>query len=206
MGSTAKNIQKKIMNMQEFIFATNNANKVAEIKSVLNNRISVISLQEAGINQEIAEPWETFRDNAKEKVTVINQLTGQNCFSEDSGLEVEALHGTPGVQSARYAGDHATASDNISKLLAAMQGIENRTAQFKTVIALFQDETIYYFEGICKGQILKIPIGNSGFGYDPVFTPDGAAGKSFAEMTMEEKNKYSHRKKAVELLAKHLIQ
>lgn len=189
-----------------YIFATNNAHKVAEIKSVLNNLISIISLLEAGIRQEIPEPWETFRENALEKVTVIHQLTGLNCFSEDSGLEVEALHGTPGVHSSRYAGEHATASDNISKLLAAMKDMQNRVAQFKTVIALYQDGIIHYFEGICKGQILEAPIGNSGFGYDPIFTPDGAAGKSFAQMSMEEKNIYSHRKKAVELLIRHLKQ
>lgn len=188
-----------------YIFATNNAHKVAEIKSVLNNRITIISLQDAGITQEIAEPWHTFRENALEKVTVIHKLTGANCFSEDSGLEVSALNGQPGVHSARYAGENANASENIRKLLTAMQGIQNRTAQFKTVIALLEHGTIHYFEGICQGQILEVPVGNSGFGYDPIFTPDGAQGKSFAAMTMEEKNCYSHRKKAVELLVQHLM-
>ncbi len=188
-----------------YIFATNNAHKVAEIKAVLNNRIAIVSLQEAGILQDIPEPWNSFHENALEKITVIHKLTRSNCFSEDTGLEVDVLDGAPGVKSARYAGEHASAADNISKLLAALQFATNRKARFITVIALHEEGQIHYFEGICEGQILQEPTGNGGFGYDPIFSPDGANGKSFASMTMEEKNIYSHRKKAVELLVNHLM-
>lgn len=188
-----------------YIFATNNAHKIAEIKAVLNNRIPIISLIEAGIAQDIPEPWDSFHENALEKITVIHKLTRSNCFSEDTGLEVDVLNGAPGVKSARYAGEQATAADNNAKLLEAMQFETNRQARFKTVIALHENGHIHYFEGVCEGHILQEPIGNMGFGYDPVFSPDGAHGKSFASMTMDEKNKYSHRKKAVELLVNHLM-
>ncbi len=205
MVGLTKNFQKEVIMDSHYIFATNNPHKVAEIKAVLNNRIAIISLLEAGIVEDIPEPWNSFHENALEKVTVIHKLTRSNCFSEDTGLEVDILDGAPGVKSARYAGEHATAQDNIVKLLEAMQFATNRQARFKTVIALHQEGQIYYFEGICEGEILQEPIGNAGFGYDPLFSPQGANGKSFASMTMDEKNKYSHRKKAVELLVNHLM-
>jgi XTP/dITP diphosphohydrolase len=180
----------------KLIFATNNANKVLEIKSALQDGLEIITLQEAGIDIDIPEPHQTLEENATEKSTVIHKLTNQNCFSEDTGLEVAALQGAPGVRSARYAGDEADNTKNIALLLQNMQGIENRTAQFKTVISLILNNTDHQFVGICTGKIITAPIGNKGFGYDSIFVPDGDT-KTFAEMEMAEKNKYSHRKKAL---------
>jgi XTP/dITP diphosphohydrolase len=180
---------------QQLIFATNNQNKVSEIRSVLGNTFEIITLKEAGINIDIPEPHNTLEENATEKSTVINKLTGKNCFSEDTGLEVFALNGEPGVKSARYAGEHADFKNNISKLLNNLTGIANRSAQFRTVISLLLDGKEYQFEGICKGNIINEEKGTNGFGYDAIFIPDGST-KTFAEMEMNEKNKYSHRKKA----------
>jgi XTP/dITP diphosphohydrolase len=187
----------------KLIFATNNANKVLEIKSALQEGLEIITLQEAGIDIDIPEPHQTLEENATEKSTVIHGLTNQNCFSEDTGLEVAALNGAPGVRSARYAGDEADNTKNIALLLQNMQGIENRTAQFKTVISLIFNNKEHQFVGICTGKIITTPIGNKGFGYDSIFVPDGDT-KTFAEMEMEEKNKYSHRKKALGKLIEYL--
>jgi XTP/dITP diphosphohydrolase len=187
----------------KLIFATNNANKVLEIKSALQDGLEIITLQEAGINIDIPEPHQTLEENATEKSTVIHKLTNQNCFSEDTGLEVAALQGAPGVRSARYAGDEADNTKNIALLLQNMQGIENRTAQFKTVISLILNNTEHQFAGICTGTIITAPTGNKGFGYDSIFIPDGDT-KTFAEMEMAEKNKYSHRKKALGKLIEFL--
>ena len=183
----------------EIIFATNNENKTAEVRSVLGERFLVKSLKEAGINIDIPEPFFTLEENAKEKSAVIFNLTGKNCFSEDTGLEVDALNGAPGVHSARYEGEQADSKLNIQKLLTEMNGIENRSARFRTVISLVLDNQFYEFEGICNGKITSLIKGNKGFGYDPVFIPDGSI-ITFAEMDMSEKNKYSHRKKAMEKL------
>jgi XTP/dITP diphosphohydrolase len=180
----------------KLIFATNNQNKVVEIKSALTNGLEIITLQEAGINIDIPEPHNTLEENATEKSTVIHNLTQQNCFSEDTGLEVAALNGEPGVRSARYAGEPSDGKKNISLLLNNMQNIDERQAQFKTVISLILDNTEYQFTGICTGKIIQEEIGEMGFGYDAVFVPDGSA-KTFAQMEMEEKNKYSHRRKAL---------
>ena len=180
----------------KLIFATNNANKVAEIKSALSAGLEIVTLKEAGINIEINEPYNTLEENAREKATVINKLTKQNCFSEDTGLEVNNLNNDPGVRSARYAGDEADNKKNIELLLNNMRNIVDRTAQFKTVICLLLDGKEYFFTGICKGKIIEKQTGEMGFGYDAVFVPDGDD-KTFAEMTMEQKNKYSHRKKAL---------
>lgn len=182
--------------MTTLIFATNNENKVAEIKKVVGDQYHIISLKDGGIDIDIPEPHNTLEENATEKSTTIYRLTGQDCFSEDTGLETDALNGEPGVKSARYAGEGKSFEDNVEKLLKALNGNENRKALFRTVISLIYKGKEYQFEGICKGQITKVSHGSSGFGYDPVFIPDGAD-KTFAEMTMEEKNKYSHRKKAV---------
>ena len=184
------------MSSIQLIFATNNDNKVIEIQSVIPEAIKVISLAEAGINIDIPEPHDTLEANAREKSSVIHQLTNKNCFSEDTGLEVLALNGEPGVKSARYAGDHKNFAANIDKLLLNLQGEKNRAAQFRTVISLIWDDKEYQFEGICEGQITHETIGNNGFGYDAVFIPDGSS-KTFGEMSLEEKNVYSHRKKAV---------
>ena len=182
--------------MHTLIFATNNRNKVAEIQSLVGPNFTIIPLKEAGIEIDIPEPHDQLEANAHEKAVTIFNLTHQNCFSEDTGLEIVALDGAPGVKSARYAGENSNAQANIDLVLSKMAGIENRTAQFRTVICLIWENQTYYFEGICKGQILSNMQGENGFGYDPIFVPDGAS-KSFANMTMEEKNTFSHRKKAV---------
>ena len=181
------------------IFATNNRNKVAEIQSLVGANFTIIPLKEAGIEIDIPEPHDQLEANAHEKAVTIFNLTQQNCFSEDTGLEIVALNGAPGVKSARYAGENSNAQANIDLVLSKMAGIENRTAQFRTVICLFWENQTYYFEGVCKGQILSNMQGENGFGYDPIFVPDGAT-KSFANMTMDEKNTFSHRKKAVKQL------
>jgi len=178
------------------VIASNNSNKVQEIRSVLNNRFEVISLQEAGILIDIPEPFDSLEENAREKSTVIYQLTGKDCFSEDTGLEVEALGGAPGVKSARYAGEPSDAAANTEKLLKALTGIENRKARFRTVISLILGGNEYQFEGICDGEIAAEKFGSGGFGYDPVFIPEGSK-ITFAGMSMEEKNIFSHRKKAL---------
>ncbi len=178
------------------IFATNNRNKVAEIQSLVGANFTIIPLKEAGIEIDIPEPHDQLEANAHEKAVTIFNLTDQNCFSEDTGLEIVALNGAPGVKSARYAGENSNAQANIDLVLSKMAGIENRTAQFRTVICLIWENQTYYFEGVCKGQILSNMQGENGFGYDPIFVPDGAT-KSFANMTMDEKNTFSHRKKAV---------
>ena len=187
----------------KLIFATNNQNKIAEIKAALTQGLEIITLQDAGINIEIDEPFDTLEENAREKATVIFGITKQNCFSEDTGLEVIALNGKPGVKSARYAGDETDNKKNIALLLKNMEGIDERNAQFKTVICLLLNNKEYLFTGICEGKINSKETGSMGFGYDAVFTPDGAD-KTFAEMSIDEKSKYSHRKKALQKLIKFL--
>jgi len=189
--------------MNQLIFATNNQHKVEEMNMALKGKFSIKSLKEAGIDIDIPEPFNTLEENAITKARTIYQLTQSDCFSEDTGLEVEALNGEPGVKSARYAGEKAEFSDNIDKLLMNMQNKQNRAAQFKTIITLIIAGKEYMFEGICKGSILTERHGGKGFGYDPVFVPEGS-NKSFAEMTMEEKNIYSHRRKAADKLVEFL--
>jgi len=189
--------------MEHIIFATNNLNKVLEVKSIIGDKFSILSLAEAGIDIDIPEPFETIEENAIEKARVIYQLKKQNCFSEDTGLEVDALNGEPGVRSARYAGNGNDPEKNIDKLLNNLKEHENRRAQFKTVICLILNGKQNIFDGICKGTIIAQRKGQSGFGYDPVFVPDGSD-KTFGEMGMEEKNIFSHRKKAVEKLTRFL--
>ena len=189
--------------MHTLIFATNNRNKVAEIQSLVGPNFTIIPLKEAGIDIDIPEPHDQLEANALEKAMTIFNMTQQNCFSEDTGLEILALDGAPGVKSARYAGENCNPQANIDLVLSKMTGVENRTAQFRTVICLIWKNQTYYFEGICKGQILNNMQGENGFGYDPIFVPDGAS-KSFANMTMDEKNQYSHRKKAVTQLFEFL--
>ncbi|HEU4574761.1 MAG TPA: RdgB/HAM1 family non-canonical purine NTP pyrophosphatase [Chitinophagaceae bacterium] len=187
----------------KLIFATNNAHKVDEIRAVLSDKIDILTLQEAGISIDIPEPHDTLEANATEKSKTIYELTGINCFSEDTGLEVAALKGEPGVKSARYAGEDKSFEKNIDKLLEKLGNHPHREARFRTIISLIIDGTETQFEGICTGQITSEKRGTSGFGYDPVFVPDGA-GKTFAEMSMDEKNQYSHRKKATEKLVAFL--
>ncbi len=185
------------------IFATNNQHKVEEIRSIIGDEIMVISLKEAGIDIDIPEPYFTLEANASEKSRTIHKLTKQNCFSEDTGLEVEALNGEPGVQSARYAGEEKNFQANIDKLLEKLRGQENPTAKFRTVISLIWNDKEFLFEGVSEGKIIHEQRGERGFGYDPVFVPDQSE-NTFAEMTLDEKNKYSHRRKAMDKLISFL--
>ena len=188
----------------KLIFASNNAYKLRELRSAIGSKVEIISLAEAGIQKEIPEPFDTLKENAGIKAQTIHQLTaGENCFSEDTGLEVDALGGEPGVHSARYAGEPVSSENNIRKLLRALADSTYRRARFITMICLILDGREYFFEGRCEGQILRSPAGTAGFGYDPVFLPDGSS-KSFAEMNAEEKNKFSHRRKAADLLIAYL--
>jgi len=189
--------------MTSIIFATNNQNKVEEVRAVLGSRFNIITLKEAGIDIDIPEPHDTLEANATEKSKTIFEITKQNCFSEDTGLEVVALNGEPGVKSARYAGESRGFDDNIEKLLGKLASADDKTARFRTVISLILEGKEYLFEGICTGKIIAERKGNNGFGYDPVFIPDGSD-TTFAEMNMAEKNKFSHRKKAMEKLIQFL--
>ncbi len=191
------------MTKKTLIFATNNQNKVTEIRFALNNQFDIITLEEAGIDIDIPEPHNAFEANALEKSNTIFTITQKDCFSEDTGLEVECLNGEPGVKSARYATDSDNFSSNIEKLLHNMKDCENRKARFKTVISLILNKQEYFFEGICDGSITKVSVGSNGFGYDSVFIPSGSS-NTFAEMSLDEKSSYSHRKKALEKLISFL--
>ncbi|WP_207955434.1 RdgB/HAM1 family non-canonical purine NTP pyrophosphatase [Segetibacter sp. 3557_3] len=189
--------------MRTIVFATNNPNKVEEVRAIVGREYHIISLKDAGIHIDIPEPHDTLEKNAAEKSGTIYRLTGSNCFSEDTGLEVEALNGVPGVKSARYAGEHSSSTDNVNKLLAELADTNNRKARFRTIISLIFDGKEHQFEGVCNGTITLKPSGDAGFGYDPVFIPDGASA-TFAEMTLDEKNRFSHRKKAMRQLLSFL--
>ncbi len=189
--------------MNAIIFATNNHNKVTEVRSILTNKFKLLSLSEAGIDIDIPEPHQTLEENAREKARVIHQLTNDDCFAEDTGLEVEILNGEPGVKSARYAGNNRSFEKNIDKLLTNLVNKTNRKAQFRTVICLIRNGKETLFEGVCEGSIIAERRGASGFGYDAVFAPKGSP-KTFAEMTLTEKNYFSHRKKAIEKFLTYL--
>jgi len=191
--------------MTRLLFATNNTHKINEIRLAVGHLVEVTGLKEAGINIDIAEPHNTLLANASEKSSAIFTLTAMSCFSEDTGLEVDALNGEPGVRSARYAGTGRSQEENIDKLLDGLRGKDHRAARFRTVISLIWEGKEYLFEGICEGTILRERKGASGFGYDAVFSPLGSE-KSFAEMTMEEKNSVSHRRKAADKLVLFLQQ
>ncbi len=182
--------------MYTLVFATNNQHKVDEIQSLVGKDFHIIPLKEAGINIDIPEPHDNLKDNAAEKARTIHALTQKNCFSEDTGLEIDFLNGAPGVKSARYAGEDRDFQANIDKVLHELNNTTNRAAQFRTVICLIWENKEYYFEGLCKGTITTVMHGEKGFGYDPIFIPGGST-KSFAAMTMDEKNSFSHRQKAV---------
>lgn len=188
----------------KLIFATHNQHKVDELRAVFPpGRFEIFSLKEAGIDRDIPEPHDTLEANATEKSSVIFQLTGVNCFSEDTGLEVKALQGEPGVKSARYAGDGRSFDKNIEKLLHNLEGKADWSARFRAVISLIIDGKETLFEGICEGRIIPEKRGLEGFGYDPVFVPAGS-NKTFAEMSMAEKAQFSHRARAVEKLVAFL--
>jgi XTP/dITP diphosphohydrolase len=189
----------------KLVFATNNLNKIKEVKNILPERIFIRSLSEIGCSEELPETGSTIKSNAWQKGRYVHDKYGVDCFADDTGLEVASLGGRPGVYSARFAGPDAVATDNIEKLLSEMKGSKNRSAVFRTVIALFRGEEEYFFEGTVSGTIAEIPAGGEGFGYDPVFIPEGYT-KTFAEMTVEEKNSISHRKIAVDKLAGFLIE
>lgn len=187
----------------ELVFATNNPNKLSEVQKLLPKSIKLLSLEDIGCFEEVEETEETLQGNALLKAEYVLKNYTYNCFADDTGLEVEALHNRPGVYSSRYAGEDGNSEKNMQKLLSELQGKQNRKAQFRTVIALCIDKKEYLFEGVCKGKISTEKKGKEGFGYDPVFIPDGSQ-KSFAEMTQEEKNALSHRAKAIHQLVEFL--
>ena len=188
--------------MKKLVFATNNPNKLLEIRNSITNH-KIASLKDLNINQEIPETGITLKENALQKAKYINNKTGLDCFADDTGLEIEALNFKPGVYSARYAGENCSAEDNINKVLIELKESNNRKATFKTVIALILNNKTHYFEGEVKGVILSGKTGNEGFGYDPIFKPVGFK-KSFAQMSIAKKNKISHRGIAVKKLINFL--
>jgi XTP/dITP diphosphohydrolase len=185
------------------VFATANQNKVREVLELLDDGINIVSLQDIGCEEDIPETQPTIEGNALQKAQYVIENYQTNCFAEDTGLEIEALNGEPGVFSARYAGEQKDSEANMNLVLEKLKGQTNRKAQFKTVIALIIDGKETLFEGIAKGHITEAKSGGKGFGYDPIFIPEGYD-ISFAEMSAEEKNKISHRGKAVKLLLNHL--
>jgi XTP/dITP diphosphohydrolase len=182
--------------MQQLVFATNNAHKLEEVAAKIKGKIKLLSLDDIGCIEDIEETGATFHENASLKSRFIYNKYHVNCFGDDSGLEIEALNGEPGVFSARYAGEHGNHDANIDKTLAALKDITNRKANFRTVISLIWNGDEYFFEGVVNGTIRNERSGTQGFGYDPIFQPDGYT-KTFAEMSLEEKNKISHRAIAV---------
>lgn len=189
--------------MKKLVFATNNAHKLEEIRAILGDEIEILSLKDIHCNADIPETADTLEGNAALKAEYVYRNYGMDCFADDTGLEVEALGGAPGVYSARYAGSSHDSEANMKKLLAELNGVTNRKAQFRTAICLIEKGEKHLFEGIVKGAIIEARRGNSGFGYDPVFVPEGYA-ETFAEMGNDEKNKISHRARAVQQLCAYL--
>ncbi|MFH6963480.1 non-canonical purine NTP diphosphatase [Flavobacterium plurextorum] len=183
----------------KLVFASNNLNKIKEIQSILNGSIQLLSLEDIGCHEEIPETADTIEGNAILKADYVTKKYGYDCFADDTGLEVKALNGEPGVYSARYAGEQKNADDNMNKLLDALKNEEDRSAQFKTVIALNLNGAQHLFTGLAKGIITMNKTGNHGFGYDPIFQPENYS-ETFAELSAEVKNKISHRAKATEQL------
>ncbi|MDD2195736.1 MAG: non-canonical purine NTP diphosphatase [Bacteroidales bacterium] len=190
-------------NQQKIVFATNNLHKLSEVQHILGNHFLLLSLNDIGFNHDIPEDHDTLEENASQKVRFIHNRFSVNCFADDTGLEVDALGGSPGVHSARYAGDHKSTKDNVRKLLADLKGESNRKAQFRTVISLIIDGTEKQFEGIIRGQIIDDLRGENGFGYDPIFVPEGYS-KTFAELNLSIKNRISHRAIAIQKLVSYL--
>jgi XTP/dITP diphosphohydrolase len=180
----------------KLVFATNNLNKLKEVEALIPNHIELLTLQAIGCNEDIPETQTTIEGNAIQKAQYIKTNYGYDCFADDTGLEVEALKGEPGVFSARYAGEQRSAQDNMHKLLKELENNPNRNAQFKTVIALSLNNEITTFTGICKGEITHEKHGKNGFGYDPIFKAKGYH-QTFAEIAIDEKNKIGHRGKAI---------
>jgi len=189
----------------KLVFATNNQHKLQEIKQLLNGSFELLCLNDIGCDDDIPENQDTLEGNAAEKAFFIYNKYGINCFADDTGLEIEALNGEPGVYSARYAVEERSADNNMDLVLEKLNKIKNRKARFRTVVSLVIDGCESQFEGIVNGQILEEKRGETGFGYDPIFKPD-ESDRSFAEMPMEEKNQISHRGRAVQKLVEYLIQ
>ena len=187
----------------KLVFATNNLHKLKEVQEMLSDSIEVLSLKDIGCFEDVEETESTLEGNAKLKADYITEKYGFDCFADDTGLEVEAIDGKPGVYSARYAGAHGNAEKNMEKLLNELQNKSNRKAKFRTIIALNLRNKQYLFEGICEGEILNEKTGVKGFGYDPIFKPSNAS-YSFAEMNSEEKNIISHRGIAIQELVQFL--
>lgn len=179
----------------KIVFATNNPNKILEVQQLLPETLEIVSLESIGCYEEIPETADTIEGNAILKANYVSQKYGFDCFADDTGLEVEAINNEPGVYSARYAGEQKNADDNMNKLLANLSNQSNRKARFKTVIALNVNGKQFLFTGICQGEITSEKSGNQGFGYDPIFKPEGF-GETFAQLSIEEKGKISHRGKA----------
>ena len=187
----------------KIVFATNNAHKLREVQQTVGDKFEIVSLRECGVVEDIPENEPTLEGNALAKARYIYSRTGLSCFADDTGLEVDALGGEPGVRSARYATDGHDDEANKRLLLERMEGKENRGAQFRTAMAVILDGEEYLFEGVVRGEILTQECGDGGFGYDPLFAPEGRS-ESFAEMSAEEKNAISHRGRAVRKLAEFL--
>lgn len=189
----------------ELVFATNNSHKITEIQGILSSSFLLKNLNDINCTEDILETGATLEANAAQKSFYIYNTYHVNCFADDTGLEVDALNGEPGVHSARYAGEQRNASDNMSKLLYELGDEENRNARFRTVISLVINGTEYQFEGVVKGHITRTQSGSKGFGYDPIFVPDGYD-ITLAEMDLHEKNKISHRARAVKKMVQYLNQ
>ena len=190
------------MKVKKIVFATGNPNKLKEIKSAIKS-FEIVGLKDLKITEEIPETGDTLKKNALQKAKYVYDKTGLDCFSDDTGLEIEALNNRPGVYSAMYAGPDCNAENNMRKVLKELEGKTNRNAQFKTVIALILQGKEYFFEGLVSGEILKVRSGKDGFGYDPIFRPVGYK-ESFAEISIAQKNEISHRGLAVKKLVNFL--
>lgn len=188
---------------RKIVFATNNKHKLSEIREIMGSKYEVLSLNDINCYEEIEETAETIEGNALLKAHFISEKYGYDCFADDTGLEVEALNGAPGVYSARYAGENHDSEANMNKLLKELRGVENRKSRFLTVIALVIKGKTITFDGIINGNIIDYPIGDNGFGYDPIFMPENS-NKTFAQMTSEEKNLISHRAIATRKLIEYL--
>lgn len=189
--------------MKKIVFASSNEHKVAEVRTILGDQFEVLSLKDINCLEDIPETQETIEGNAIQKATYVTANYGLDCFADDTGLEIEALDGRPGIYSARYGGPERNAKKNMKKVLSELKGLDNRKARFKTVIAFSFRGKTKTFSGITKGLILEVPVGNSGFGYDPIFQPEGHV-QSFGVLDESIKNKISSRARAVEQFVSHL--
>ena len=187
----------------QLVFATNNLNKLKEVQSLIPQYIELLTLADIGCFEDVPETQDTIEGNAIQKAEFIKEHYGYDCFADDTGLEVEALNGAPGVFSARYAGEQRNSEDNIQKILENLENKSNRNAAFKTVIALELCGKQHLFTGVCKGEITRNKVGDQGFGYDPIFKAEGYD-QTFAEIALDEKNRIGHRGKAIRLLVEFL--